>query len=322
MQHRHLGRSGLRVSRIALGTMTWGHDTDTDEAAAQLDAFHEAGGTLVDTADLHHEGRSEHILGDLLHHHFHRDDLVLATRAAPRGPAGTPTSRGTLLTALDTALRRLRTDHIDLWQIPAWDPAVPLDETLGAIDTAVTSGRIRYAGVANHTGWQLATAAQHQRNAPGRTPIIADQVEYSLLERGPDHDTAPAAEHHGTGLLAWAPLGRGVLTGKYRHTTPPDSRAAGDLAAYVDHHRTDRAARITQALATAADGLNAAPAHVALAWIRDRPAVTAPIVGARTASQLTTTLAAEDLTLPPAIRAALDDISAPHPHTDPAPTPL
>lgn len=295
--------------------MTWGHDTDADEAAEQLDAFHEAGGTLIDTADLHHEGRSEHILGDLLHHQFHRDDLVLATRTAPSSPTGSPTSRGTLLTALDHSLRRLGTEHIDLWQIPAWDPDVPLDETLDAIDTAVTSGRVRYAGVANHTGWQLATAAQRQRDTPGRAPIIANQTEYSLLERRPEHDIAPAAHHHGTGILAWAPLGRGVLTGKYRNSTPPDSRGASrHLAAYVDHHRTDRATRITQALVTAAEGLNAAPAHVALAWIRDRPAVTAPIIGARTAPQLKTLLAAEDITLPPAIRAALDDISATQHH--------
>lgn len=297
--------------------MTWGHDTDADEAAEQLDTFHEAGGTLVDTTDLHHEGRSEHILGDLLHHHFHRDDLVLATRTAPRNPTSSTTSRGSLLTALDNSLRRLRTEHIDLWHIPTWDPDVPLDETLGALDTAVTSGRIRYAATSNHTAWQLATAAQHQRGAPGRAPIIANQTEYSLLERGPEHELAPAAQHHGTGILAWAPLGRGVLTGKYRNTTPPDSRGASHhLAAYVDHHRTDRATRITQALVTAAEGLNSTPAHVALAWIRDRPAVTAPVIGARTAPQLKSLLAADELTLPPAIRAALDDISAPHQRTD------
>ncbi|TDD31737.1 aldo/keto reductase, partial [Saccharopolyspora elongata] len=270
MEHRQLGRSGLRVSRLALGTMTWGLDTDADEAAEQLSTFHEAGGTLIDTADVYQDGHTEEILGDLLTTQLPRDEIVLATKAVARrkpGPFGGGASRGALLTALDGSLRRLRTDHVDLWQLHAWDPSVPLDETLSAIDTAVTSGRVRYAGISNYAGWQLATAATH----------------------------------HGLGLLAWAPLGRGVLTGKYRNATPPDSRGAtSHLASYVEHHRTERAARIVQAVLTAAEGLGSAPVHVALAWVRDRPGVTAPILGARTNAQLKTALAAEDLTLPPA----------------------
>ncbi|MDA3631155.1 aldo/keto reductase [Saccharopolyspora sp. WRP15-2] len=321
MEHRQLGRSGLRVSRLALGTMTWGLDTDADGAAEQLTTFHDAGGTLIDTADVYQDGQAEQILGDLLTHHVPRDEIVLATTAAARrkpGPFGGGASRGSLLAALDDSLRRLQTDHIDLWQLHAWDPAVPLEETLAALDTATTTGRVRYAGIANYAGWQLATAATHQRAHPTRTPLISTQHEYSLLDRSAEREVIPATTHHGLGLLAWAPLGRGVLTGKYRNSTPADSRGAGPLASYVEHHRTERAARIVHAVLTAAEGLGTPPAHVALAWVRDRPGVTAPVLGTRTTAQLKTALDSDDLTLPPAIRAALDDISAPdQPTTQP-----
>jgi aryl-alcohol dehydrogenase-like predicted oxidoreductase len=313
VEHRHLGRSGLRVSRLALGTMSWGVDTDADEAASQLVAFTDAGGTFVDTADVYADGESERILGGLLGDVVPRAGIVLATKAVARrgdGPFGGGASRGALLDALHGSLTRLDVDHIDLWQLHAWDPAVPIDETLAVVDSALTSGKVRYVGVSNYTGWQLGTAATWQRAAPGRAPLIATQVEYSLLERGIEREVVPAAEHHGIGLLPWAPLGRGVLTGKYRGSTPADSRGASQrLAPYVEQHRTDRAARIVEAVVTAADGLGTSPLAVALAWVRDRPGVVAPIVGARDTAQLTGSLATEDLTLPPAIRAALDDVS-------------
>lgn len=312
MEHRQLGRSGLRVSRLALGTMTWGLDTDPREAADQLTTFRDAGGTLIDTADVYQHGESERILGDLL---TDRDELVIATKAVARrthGPAGGGASRTALLHALENSLRRLRTDHIDLWQLHAWDPNVPLDETLAALDSAVTSGKVRYTGICNYTGWQTATAATLQSSKPTHNPLIATQVEYSLLERGVEREVVPAAQHHQLGILPWAPLGRGVLTGKYRNNTPPDSRAATThYAGYVEHHRTERAARIVQAAFTAAEGLGTSPIAVALAWIRDRPGVTAPILGARTTHQLHTSLTSEDITLPPAIQFALDDVSEP-----------
>lgn len=313
MEQRLLGRSGLRVSRMALGTMTWGVDTDSDEAANVLVAFVDAGGTFVDTADVYADGESERILGALLGDVVPRADVVLATKAVARrgeGPFAGGASRGALLAALDGSLRRLSVDHLDLWQLHAWDPAVPLDETLAAVESALASGKVRYAGVSNYTGWQLATAATWQRAVPGRTPIVSTQVEYSLLERGIEREVAPAAEHHGVGLLPWAPLGRGVLTGKYRGSTPADSRGASQrYAPYVEQHRTERAARIVEAVVTAADGLGTSPLAVALAWVRDRPGVVAPVVGARDGAQLAGSLAAEDVTLPPAIRAALDDVS-------------
>lgn len=309
MQQRYLGRSGLRVSRLALGTMTWGRDTDAEEAATELVAFVDAGGTFVDTADVYNDGESERILGKLLTDLIPRDEVVLATKAVVRrdeGPFGGGASRGSLFAALEGSLRRLRTDHVDLWQLHTWDPAVPLEETLAAVADAVRAGKVRYVGVSNYTGWQLATA-----KAISEVPLVSAQMEYSLLERGVERELAPAAAHHGVGMLAWAPLARGVLTGKYRNGTPPNSRAASPhYARYVEHHRTDRSNRIVQAVVTAADGLGVSPLEVALAWVRDRPGVVAPVVGARDTTQLAGSLAAEGVELAPAIRAALDDVSA------------
>jgi aryl-alcohol dehydrogenase-like predicted oxidoreductase len=311
VQQRNLGASGLRVSRMALGTMTWGRDTYPDDAAEQLRTFVDAGGTLLDTADVYCDGESERIIGDLLEHTVSRDDVVLATKAVARraeGPFGGGASRGSLLSALDGSLARLGVDHVDLWQLHAWDSTVPLVETLGACEHALSTGRTRYVGVANYTGWQLASAAA-LRDGPNR--IVSVQAEYSLAERGLERELGPAARYHGVGVLPWAPLGRGVLTGKYRGGTPADSRGASEeFAGYVQQHRTERVARIVQAAATAADGLGTSPLAVALAWVRDRPGVVAPVVGARDAAQLAGSLAAEELTLAPAIRAALDDVSA------------
>lgn len=317
MEQRHLGRSGLRVSRLAMGTLSWGSLTDADEAATQLAAFVEAGGNLVDTADVYADGEAERILGGLIgdtaSRVVPRAGVVVATKAVARrhgGPFGGGASRGALLTALDGSLRRLGLDHVDLWQLHAWDPAVPLEETLAAVDFAVTSGRVRYVGVSNYAAWQLAAAASWQRAVPGRSPVVALQSEYSLLDRSVEGDVLAAASTYGVGLLPWAPLGRGVLTGKYRHGTPADSRGATEeFASYVSHHRTERAARVVQAVLTAADGLGTSPLAVALAWVRDRPGVVAPVVGARDTAQLTGSLATESLVLPPAIRAALDDVS-------------
>jgi len=312
MEQRALGRSGLAVSRLGLGTATWGRDTDEEDAAAQLVTFREAGGTLLDIAPEQACLPTELLVGRLVRDVVPRPELVLAAKAAGRpGPGGTG-SRGHLLAALDSTLRRLGTDYVDLWQLPGWGPRVPLEETLSALDTAVSSGRARYVGVSNLTGWQTAAAATWQRAWPGRAPVVATQVEYSLLERGVEREVVPACEHAGIGLLAWSPLGRGVLTGKYRHGTPSDSRGASPhLRTFVDRYLTDAAARIVEAVATAAEGLGTSPLAVALAWIRDRPGVTAPILGARTVGQLAGSLAADAVTLPHEIRSALDDVSAP-----------
>ncbi|RPK79127.1 MULTISPECIES: aldo/keto reductase [Streptomyces] len=315
MEQRHLGRTGLRVSRIGLGTLTWGRDTDEHDAADQLKAFWDAGGTLVDTADVYGGGEAEHLLGRLVDSLVPRQDLVIATKAGnvPDPYRRFNGSRGHLLAALDASLERLGTDYVDLWQVHAFDPATPLEETLQAVDLAVSSGRVRYAGVSNFCGWQLAKAATWQLAAPGvRTRLASTQMEYSLLQRGIEREVLPAALDLGIGLLPSSPLGRGVLTGKYRQGTPADSRGASDrLAPFVEPYLDDAAARITDAVATAADGLATSPLQVALAWVRDRPGVAAPIVGARNAGQLAEALSVEALSLPYEICQALDDVSAP-----------
>jgi aryl-alcohol dehydrogenase-like predicted oxidoreductase len=315
MEQRHLGRTGLRVSRIGLGTLTWARDTDEYDAADQLKTFWEAGGTLVDTADVYADGGAEYLLGRLLEDLVPRRDLVIATKAGsvPDPERRFDASRGHLLAALDASLERLGTDYVDLWQVHAFDPSTPLEETLQALDIAVSSGRARYVGVSNFCGWQLAKAAAWQLASPGaRTRLAGTQMEYSLLQRGVEREVLPAALDLGVGLLPSSPLGRGVLTGKYRHATPADSRGASPrLAAFVAPYLDDTASRIVGAVSTAADGLAATTLHVALAWVRDRPGVAAPIVGARTAQQLTEALSVETLSLPYEIRKALDDVSAP-----------
>jgi len=316
VEQRALGRSGLVVSRLGLGTMTWGRDTDEDEAAMQLTAFVDAGGTLVDTADVYADGESERTLGRLLADVVPRADVLVATKAAGRtapGPMGRGASRGHLLAALDASLERMGLDHVDLWQLHAWDEVTPIEETLAACDTAVSSGRARYVGVSNFTGWQTAQAATWQRAWPGRTPLVSTQVEYSLLQRGVEREVQPAAEALGLGILPWSPLGRGLLTGKYRHSTPTDSRgASAQWQGFIDGLRSATADRVVEAVITAAQGLGTTPLGVALAWLRDRPGVVAPIVGARTSAQLQAALDAEGVRLPPAITTALDDVSAPH----------
>ncbi|MEV0919236.1 aldo/keto reductase [Streptomyces sp. NPDC049967] len=315
MEQRHLGRTGLRVSRIGLGTLTWGRDTDEHDAAEQLKAFWEVGGTLVDTADVYGGGESEYLLGRLVEGLVPRRDLVIATKAGsvPDPYRRFDGSRGHLLAALDASLARLGTDYVDLWQVHAFDPVTPLDETLQALDLAVSSGRARYAGVSNFCGWQLAKAATWQLAAPGlRTRLASTQMEYSLLQRGVEREVLPAALDLGVGLLPSSPLGRGVLTAKYRTGTPTDSRGASELLApFVEPYLDEPASRIVDAVATAADGLATTPLQVALAWVRDRPGVVAPIVGARNAHQLTEALSVETLSLPDEICRALDDVSAP-----------
>ncbi|WP_416952188.1 aldo/keto reductase [Nocardioides sp. T5] len=314
MQQRSLGATGLKASRLGLGTMTWGRDTDEHEARDQLVAFAEAGGTLVDTAAGYGDGASEELIGTLIGDVVARDEVVLATKAGISRRTGervTDTSRGHLLTTLDASLKRLGVDHVDLWQVHVWTDEAPVEETLSALDLAVTSGRASYVGISNYTGWQTAQAATWQRAVPGRVPLASTQVEYSLLNRQVEHEVIPAARALGLGVLPWSPLGRGVLTGKYRTGTPSDSRAATEhFARFVGAYLDERGRGIVEAVARAADGLGWSPLEVSLVWVRDRPGVTAPIVGARTAAQLKGALGIEELTLPPEIIDALDDVSA------------
>ena len=302
------------MSNLGLGTMTWGNGTDEHEARDQLIAFCDAGGTLVDTAAGYAEGRSEELIGSLLGEVVDRDDVVLATKAGISRRGGNrqvDTSRGALLRGLDASLRRLGTDHVDLWQVHAWSDATPLEETLSALDLAVTSGRAAYVGISNYSGWQTAQAATWQRALPGRTPLASTQMQYSLLARDVEYEVLPAARALGLGFFPWSPLAGGVLTGKYRTGTPSHSRGADpDFARRIESYLDETGRRVVEAVSRAADGLGWSPVEVALAWVRDRPGVTAPVVGARTAAQLKDALAVEGRTLPPEIVAALDDVSA------------
>lgn len=314
MQQRRVGATGLSVSRLGLGTMTWGRDTDEHEARDQLIAFAEAGGTLLDTAAGYGNGASEELIGTLIGDVVARDEIVLATKAgisARRGGREYNTSRGHLLATLDASLRRLGVNHVDLWQVHIWSDDTPIEETLAALDTAVATGRASYVGISNYSGWQAAQAATWQRALPGRAPLASTQVEYSLLNRAVELEVVPAAMALGLGVLPWSPLGRGVLTGKYRTGTPSDSRAASQhFSNFVGAYLDDRSAGIVEAVARAADGLGWTALEVALTWVRDRPGVTAPIIGARTAAQLRGALGVEELVLPDEIASALDDVSA------------
>ncbi|WNB86838.1 aldo/keto reductase [Cellulomonas sp. ATA003] len=312
MEQRGLGRTGLRVSHLGLGTMTWSRDTDEHEAAEQLRDFVDAGGTLLDTAASYADGAAEELIGSLLGDVVPRDEIVLCTKAGVRRTATggvVDASRGALLDSLDASLARLGTDHVDLWLVQTPDPRTPLDETLSALRLAVASGRTRYVGLSNHPGWMTARAATL---LAGDVGLAAVEVEYSLLQRGAEREVLPAATDLGVGVLAWSPLGRGVLTGKYRRTIPADSRAASPhLAGFVEPYLGAGSLAVVEAVATAADGLGCAPLEVALAWLRVRGQITSAIVGARTAAQLRGSLTAHRLELPPEIVHALDEVSAP-----------
>jgi len=299
------------VSRLALGTMAWGVSTPIEEARDQLKTYLAAGGDFVDTAYSYGNGASEEVLGAMLDDLVPREDLVICTKAGISRRAGTrvvDTSRRTLMHQLETSLKRIGTPYVDLWLVHTWSDDTPLEETLSALEWAVTSGRARYVGVSNYSGWQAAHAATLMSQS--RIPLVANEIEYSLLNRLPEDELAAASQALGFGLLPWSPLGRGVLTGKYRHGIPADSRAASrDFSGLAGLNLTEESGQIVDAVAIAAHGMNVSPAEIALTWVRDRPGVVAPIVGARTTAQLRTALSSEDLELPTELVEALNDVS-------------
>ena len=311
MRTRFVGRSALEVSRLGLGTLTWGRDVQPPDARMLLRTFVKAGGTLIDTAPTYGDGLAERMLGSLMRHDVRRDELVLATKAGFHVEGRQEvldTSARALLRDLEGSLVRLGTDHIDIWQVHAWGD-VPLDETLTALDSAVASGKARFVGVCNYVGWQLATAATVQE-AGGVVPLISAQNEYSLLARRAEMEVLPAAQYHNLGFFPWSPLGRGVLTGQYRGGVPDGSRGdSRHLAWFIQPYLQPRADAVVDAVAKAGSGLGLSTAQVALLWVRDAPGVTAPLLGARTADQLMPLLDVENETLPPPISEALDDIT-------------
>ena len=295
--------------------MTYGTSVDDIDAEELITAFLDAGGTLIDTAPIYGDGHAEELLGAVLGKLGVRDSIVLAGKAGlgfRDGAVVRDASRKTLLDQLDRSLRDLRVDHLDLWQIHRWDENTPLEESLGALEHAVATGRTRYVGLSNFYGWQQATAATSM--AARGVPLISNQVEYSLLRRDAEAEVVPASEHHGMGVIAWAPLGRGVLTGKYRGGIPTDSRGADNRwEGYVEPYLRPGRAHVVEALAKAADGLEVTMSHVAISWLLRQPAVSSVLIGARTTAQLSESLATDEAELPTEIVDALDDVSSPKP---------
>ena len=308
MQQRYVGNSGLRVSALSLGTLSWGKETDEQDASELLRTFLDAGGRHIDTSASYAGGGSEAVLGSLLGDVVSRTEVSISTKAGmttPDGRSAVDTSRNAMLTGLDASLARLGTDYIDLWFVEAWDGNVPLDETLAALEFAVRTGRARYAGISNFTGWQAAKAA-----AISTVPLVAVQAEYSFLDRTAEAELFPAAEDAGLGLMAWGPLGRGVLTGKYRGSIPAGSRGATSEAGYVEAYLAEKPSRIVDAVCMAANGLGRTPQDVSLSWLLSQQGVATAIVGARTPVQLKEILDAQLSPLPPQIARALEDVSA------------
>ena len=322
MEHRVVGSSGLQVSRMGLGTMAWGRDTDWPTVKRLVNTFIDAGGNLLDTAPAYGGGVAEKMIGKLLAGGVSRHDLAIATKAGfviRGGKRVIDTSRSAMLSDLEESLRRLNTDHVDLWQVHAWGDA-PIDETLSAMDSAVSRGLARYVGVSNFVGWQTATAATWQEALTERSKLVSAQVEYSLLARRAEVEVVGAAQHHRLGLLAWSSLGRGALTGKYRTGIPRDSRAASDhFAWFLEPYLQPRSRAVVDAVVKAAEGLGLTPSQVALLWVRDAPHVASALVGPRTVEQLNELLDAESKVLVAPIVSALDDVSGgPNAHRPPS----
>jgi aryl-alcohol dehydrogenase-like predicted oxidoreductase len=318
MELRRAGKSGLALSRLGLGTMTWGRDTDTHEAADQARAFIEAGGNFIDSASHYGDGDAERVIGGLIGTLFKREDVVISTKAGSTyvdGTLATDNSRTALMSSLDKSLTRLGTNYVDIWMIQSWDAnwqeSAQLEDALSALDWAYSSGRARYVGISNFNGWQSARAISLQEANTAKAPITVLQNEFSLLNRSVESDSLQCAAALNSGFIAWSPLGRGVLTGKYRNGIPADSRAATPhFAPFIEPYLNEKSRRIVEAVSVAAQGLGYSPLEVALAWVRDFPGVTSSVVGARTGAQLQGILASEEIELPEVVRTALNEVSA------------
>jgi aryl-alcohol dehydrogenase-like predicted oxidoreductase len=321
MEYRNLGRSGCVVSTFALGTMTFGNETDEAGSHAQLNRFVEVGGSLIDTADVYTRGASESIIGRWLAKQSPETlgQLVIATKgrfAMGENKNDLGLSRRHLREALDNSLKRLQVDHIDLYQVHSFDPLTPLDETWGFLDDAVRAGKISYVGLSNYVGWQIQKVvdlADH-RNLP--RPVTL-QPQYNLLAREIEWEVIPACESTGLGLLPWSPLGGGWLTGKYTKDERPtgDTRLGDDpnrgVEAYDRRSTVQRTWDVIDALQAIAGDRGVSMAQVALAWLHDRPLMTSVILGARTLEQLEDNLGAAGLHLTEEEMAKLDEASDP-----------
>ncbi len=320
MRYTTLGNSGTIVSTQCLGTMTFGAEADEETSGAILDAFAAAGGTFIDTADVYSSGVSEEIVGRWLKAHPEEAArMVVATKGRfPMGEGHNDVglSRRHLRQALDASLTRLGVEHIDLYQMHAWDAVTPLEETLRFLDDAVAAGKISYYGFSNYLGWQV-TKAVHTAREHGWTPPVTLQPQYNLLVRDIEHEVVPACLDGGLGMLPWSPLAGGWLTGKYqRDSTPSGTSRLGEdpergMEAWGPRNAQERTWAVIDAVGQVAQAQGVTPAQVALAWLAAQPAVTSVILGARTVDQLTDNLAAADLDLSAEQLAQLTEVSAP-----------
>ena len=317
MDYRQLGRSGLKVSVLTMGTMTFGGsgpfakvgNTDLAGAQRQIDMCVEAGVNMVDTADVYSNGASEEIVGDAVR--GRRDRLILATKARfpmGDGPNDRGLSRHHIINACEASLRRLKTEWIDLYQLHEWDGLTPLEETLEALDLLVRSGKVRYVGASNYSGWHLMKALGISER--DRLPrLVSQQIHYTLQAREAEQELIPITLDQGLGVLVWSPLAGGLLSGKYRrNTSTPEGRKLNEWTEPPVHDE-DRLYTIVEALLTVAEARAVSAAEVALAWLLGRAGVTSVIVGARTEEQLRSNLRAADLVLAPEERARLDEVS-------------
>ena len=313
-----LGRSGLRVSPFCLGTMTfgldWGWGTEIEDSYEIIDAYTEAGGNFLDTANIYTKGHSEKIIGDHIGRHpARRDRTVIATKFMgnmfPGDPNGGGASRVGIINACEESLRRLQTDHIDLYWMHFWDHRTPIDETMRALDQLVRDGKVRHIGFSDTPAWKC---AQAQTLADWRNyePLIALQIEYSLIERTVEHELIPMAQELGMGVTPWSPLKGGVLTGKYRRgqDKPGEGRAT---SGWIDNILTDETYDLIDEIIAVADEASCTPAQAALSWVQRRAGVASSIIGARTMDQLTANIDALKVVLTDDQTKRLDDASTP-----------
>jgi aryl-alcohol dehydrogenase-like predicted oxidoreductase len=328
MEYRQLGHSGLRVSALTLGTMTFGGRgnfsavgaTDVQGARRQLDRCLDAGINLIDTADVYSGGFAEEITGEIIT--GRRDSLLLSTKvrmAMGPGPNDAGLSRQHIIAGCEASLRRLGTDHIDIYHVHEWDGQTRLEETLSALDSLVSAGKVRYLGASNYAGWQLMKALAIA-DARGYERFAAHQIYYSLEARDAEYELLPLAVDQGLGLLIWSPLAGGLVSGKYRRNASPTEGTRQVSGTWNEPPVRDQEKlydTVDVLVDIAAGRAGVSPAQVALAWLLGRPAVTSLIIGARTDEQLRDNLAAADLTLAADEREALDKVSAPelvYPH--------
>jgi len=327
MEYRQLGRSGLRVSVLTLGTMTFGGRggfravgaTDVDGARRQVDMCLDAGVNLIDTADVYSDGVSEEITGEVVR--GRRDSLLLSTKvrmSMGEGPNDAGLSRQHIISGCEASLRRLGTDHIDIYHVHEWDGQTRLEETLSALNSLVSSGKVRYLAASNYTGWQLMKALA-LADSLGLERFAAQQIYYSLEARDAEFELVPLSVDQGVGILVWSPLAGGLVSGKYRRGASPsgETRQLSGERNEPPVRDQEKLYDTIEVLVGVAEAHNASPAQVALAWLLGRPAVTSLIIGARTDEQLADNLGGADLTLTVDERAALDKVSAPdliYPH--------